>query len=178
LDCADDRLLEPSNVKKICEVLGTEIGRFKRIRFLGASEPIAHRSRNGGDLSLFEEQFRVASEMGVEDFGFGHHGDCQWYKAIINRRMVGIELSFQEVEPYYKKIEKVVQYGDLLESYKWVMRNKWFEECILTFADHVDKSNFIVDVLSPTKITHEISSLRKELSAEFTSEQLGCLGVI
>lgn len=178
-DCSDNRLLAEFNLGRICATLGVEVGSFKRIRLLGASEPIARRLREGGDLSIFEEQFEEAAEMGIGTIGFGHHGDCQWYKRILTRRMANIGLSLQEVGSYYGQIETVVQFADMLESYNWVMNGGLFEECVLTFGHNTDKEGgFDFSVLSPGEITQEIGSLRKELEAGFMPEQLRCLGVI
>lgn len=175
----DGRLSEEPNVKEISKTLGVEVGNFKRMRLLGASGSIARRLRNGGDLSLLEEQFQEAAEMGVEILGFGHHGDCQWYKRIIGQRMAEIGLTFPEVGSYYDQIEKVVQFSDMLKSYEWVMKKEWFQECVLTFGYNTEKKKiFAFEVLSVTGTAQEIESLRKELDAGFTPEQLKCLGVI
>lgn len=178
-DCADNRLLEKPNLEGICSVLGTEVGDFKRIRLLGASESIARRLRNGIDVNIFEEQFEEAAEMGLEIVGFGHHGDCQWYKRIISQRITKIGLTFTEIELYYDQIEKVIQFLDISESYNWVMKKGWFRECILTFGYNTNEKNtFVFETLSAKNIVQEIDSLRKELVAGFTPDQLKCLGVI
>ncbi len=178
-DCSDDRLLTESNLERICATLGVEVGKLKRIRLLGASEPIARRLREGGDLSIFEEQFKEAAEIGINTISFGHHGDCQWYKRILTKRMANIGLSLQEVGSYYGQIETVVQFADMLESYNWVKSNGWFEECVLTFGHNTDQEGgFDFAALSPIEITQEIASLRKELEAGLTPEQLKCLEII
>lgn len=165
---------------RTCGTLGVAIGEFKEISLLGASESIARRSRNGENLSIFEEQFAAAAVMGTETMGFGHHADCQWYRKIITERVVVSSLISQGVELYYKQIERVIQFVDMLESHKWVTKNGWFDECLLTFADNEDwqSNEFSFKVLSPSEISREIKSIKKELFGEFTGEQLACLGVI
>lgn len=180
MDCADDRLLSEANVGKICKALRTKVGEFKRMRLLGASESIARRSRERSDLSLVEEQFEEAAVMGVEEFGLGHHGDCKWYKTIIDRRISEIGLTHKDIKPYYRQIETVIQFADMVESYKWVTKNGWFEKCTLTFGHNVGVNEFVFDALSLEEVTGEIENLSKELklSAGFTQEQFKCLGVV
>lgn len=184
LGCVEPKKLNDENLDYM-EEFGAVRGDYYSFGAVGATKIIAERFRHGLDLSYLSMQFSVVLGGGAHTCVVAHHGNCAGYRFDILGKASQIKyIPFSVLENNYLCIEKTIQLADMLSTFEWLKKDGLSEikdNIILAYGNWQGCKNpdrFDFEEMSKPIIAQEIKSLGQELSADFTQEQLACLGVV